>query len=111
MSKLSSRSLAYAAVAYFVASAVAAVARFRCYAVTAPVAAIAFWWRCWGGRRRMRCPSIPAPSPFWLAAVRSYPKDHVQHAGDEERQAAAVHEADVAAALREASSALRRRRV
>ena len=54
-------------------------------------------------------PSVAAPPPLWLAAVRSYSKDHVQHAAHQKRQAAAVDQADVAPALREAPSPLRRR--
>ena len=40
--------------------------------------------RC--GRRRVCRAPVPAASPLWLAAVRSYSKDHVQHAADEEGQ-------------------------
>ena len=52
-------------------------------------------------------PSVAAASPLWLAAVGSDSKDNVQHAADEKGQTAAVDQADVAAALREASPALR----
>ena len=51
----------------------------------------------------MRRPSVAAPPPLRLAAVRSDSKDHVKHATDQERQTTAVHKAEIASALREAS--------
>jgi hypothetical protein len=56
----------------------------------------------------VRRSSIASSSPLWLAAVRPDPKDDVQYAAHQQRQAAAVDHAEVAAALCEASSAFRR---
>ena len=51
----------------------------------------------------MRRSPIPAAPPLWLAPVRPYPKDDVQHAAYQESQTEAIRQAEVAAALCEAS--------
>ena len=80
--------------------------------VLAYAAAIAsFCWRGGSGRRRVRRPSVAAPPPLWLAAVGPDLKNDIEHAEDEERQAGTVDQAEIAAALREASPALRRWRL
>ena len=53
-------------------------------------------------------PSVAAPPPLWLAAVGPDLKNDIEHAEDEERQAGTVDQAEVAAALCETATTLRR---